>query len=301
MAPIATTTTTQPEPDNKVKNAHAKEDVYTSGNPDLAFPSETPTGPPQFSDPYEQRAYLKHRLALAFRVFAKFDFCDGVAGHITLRDPVDPTSFWVNPFGMHFSLITDDDLILVNHDGKVIEGGRNRLLNYAAFAIHSEIHAARPDVLCAAHSHSLHGRAFCATGRKLQMLTQDHCVFHNDHALYPNFAGVVLAAEEGKHIAATFGSKKAILLGNHGLLTAGQTIEEVVFWFQLLDRCCHIQLEADASAAGSGVPLVEIGEVEARSTWEALGRSGNGYFMALPIFQLAELEFGERTFLGRGV
>lgn len=103
---------------------------YASGDPSLAYVDEEAENPPSFSDPYEERAYLKHRLALAFRVFAKHGLSEGVAGHITLRDPVDPTSFWVNPFGTHFSLIKDEDLIRVDHDGKVVEGGRNKRLNY---------------------------------------------------------------------------------------------------------------------------------------------------------------------------
>ena len=41
--------------------------------------------PPKFDDPYKEREYLKGRLALAFRIFAKFGFDEGVAGHITLR------------------------------------------------------------------------------------------------------------------------------------------------------------------------------------------------------------------------
>ncbi|TVY15778.1 4-hydroxy-3-prenylphenylpyruvate oxygenase/4-hydroxy-3-prenylbenzoate synthase [Lachnellula arida] len=274
---------------------------YSSGNPELCFPTDVPKGPPVFEDKYEERKYLKQRLALAFRVFAKFGFSEGVAGHITLRDPVDPESFWVNPFGLHFSLITADDLILVDHTGMVVDGGKNRMLNYAAFAIHSEIHSARPDVGCAAHSHSVYGRAFCATGRTLDMLTQDSCVFYNDHVLYDNFQGVVLASDEGKHIAKTLGHRKAVLLGNHGLLTAGKTIEEVVAYFVLLDKCCEVQLAADASSAGSGKPLVHIGEKEAQVTWEALGHSASGYFMGLPLFQTVEAELGPRTFLGRGV
>jgi len=72
---------------------------YSSGNPNLCLPSDVPTGPPIFSDKYEERKYLKHRLAMAFRVFAKFGFSEGVSGHITLRDPVNPQCFWVNPFG----------------------------------------------------------------------------------------------------------------------------------------------------------------------------------------------------------
>ena len=136
-------------------------------------------GPPSFTDKYEEREYLKGRLAAAFRIFGKFGFDEGVAGHITLRDPIDPTTFWVNPLGVAFSLINKSDLIQVDHSGNIIAGGKTRLLNAAAFMIHSAIHQARPDVLCAAHSHSIHGRAFCALGRKLDIITQDSCAFYN--------------------------------------------------------------------------------------------------------------------------
>lgn len=138
------------------------------------FPS-----PPEFTDTYEEREYLKGRLAAAFRIFGKYGFDEGVAGHITLRDPVDRTTFWVNPFGVAFSLIKKSDLILVDHNGKVIDGGPVRMLNAAAFMIHGAVHEARPDVLCAAHSHSLYGRTFCSLGRKLDIITQDSCSFHN--------------------------------------------------------------------------------------------------------------------------
>lgn len=74
--------------------------------------------------------------------------------------------------------------------------------------IHSAIHTARPDVLCAAHTHSIHGRAFSTLGRELDMLTQDACAFYKDHAVYRQFNGVVLAEEEGVHIAQALGIKK---------------------------------------------------------------------------------------------
>lgn len=85
----------------------------------------------------------------------------------------------MNPFGVAFSLIKASDLIRVNEEGEIIEGGPVRLLNTAAFMIHSAIHQARPDVNAACHSHSIHGRAFCSLGRKLDIITQDSCAFHN--------------------------------------------------------------------------------------------------------------------------
>ncbi|KAK8201587.1 hypothetical protein M8818_005841 [Zalaria obscura] len=113
--------------------------THASGDPDLAFVHDETTAPPSFRDKYAERAYLKHRLAIAFRIFAQFGFAEGVAGHITLRDPVDPTSFWVNPFGMHFSLIKDEDLIRVDHAGNVVDGGKNRRLNYGWLTLPSGV------------------------------------------------------------------------------------------------------------------------------------------------------------------
>ena len=82
--------------------------------------------------------------------------------------------------------------------------------------------------------------------------------------LYENFNGIVLAQEEGKNIAKALGNTKAALLQNHGLLTCGQTIEETVFWFVSLEKCCHAQLLADAAAAGSGGSTIKIGDEEAK-------------------------------------
>ena len=78
---------------------------------DLAVPSPTEL----FEDVEAHRLHLKQRLAASFRLFGRFGFDEGVAGHITARDPILPDHFWVNPFGMHFGHITVSDLNLVNH------------------------------------------------------------------------------------------------------------------------------------------------------------------------------------------
>ncbi|PWW77822.1 arad-like aldolase/epimerase [Tuber magnatum] len=238
-----------------------------------------------------KRQYLKERLAAGFRVFAKYGFDEaGVAGHISLRDPINPQAFWFNPFGLHFSLIKASDLLLVDGSGKVIDGGANRYINVAGFKIHSAIHKARPDVNCAAHTHSLYGRTFCALGKTLDIITQDSCAFYNDHALYKDFRGIVLEEDEGIAIAECLGTNKAALLQNHGLLTTGGTVEETVFWFLSLDKCCYTQLLADAAAAGRGGTTKKIGDKEAMDTWKIVGSSKGGHFAGSSIFDLIEVE-----------
>ena len=69
----------------------------------------------------EERLYRKQRLAASFRLFGRFGFDEGIAGHITARDPEHLDHFWVNPFGMSFSLIRVSDLIRVNEKGEVVE------------------------------------------------------------------------------------------------------------------------------------------------------------------------------------
>ncbi|CAK41674.1 hypothetical protein CBS63078_1364 [Aspergillus niger] len=289
MAPPTATETTifSPVPVQAHSTQEAAAEAAKVKNTPQKFPQ-----PPVFEDKYKEREYLKGRLAAAFRIFGKNGYDEGVAGHITLRDPVDPTTFWVNPFGVAFSQIKSSDLIHVSHAGEIIGGGPVRLLNAAAFMIHSAIHAARPDVLCAAHSHSIHGRAFCTLGRPLDIITQDACAFYNDIVLYNQFNGIVLAEEEGKSIAQALGNKKAALLQNHGLLTVGQTIEETVFWFVSLEKCCYVQLMADAAAAGRGGQTVKVDEADAAFTYKSVGTPRAGYFSAKPMFDLIHEETG---------
>jgi ribulose-5-phosphate 4-epimerase/fuculose-1-phosphate aldolase len=211
-----------------------------------------------------ERRHRKQRLAAAFRVFARFGFDEGVAGHITARDPERPDHFWVNPLLRPFAGIRASDLLLVNHAGEVVEG--DGFLNRAAFAIHSRIHAARPDVVAAAHSHSVHGKAWSTLGRLLDPITQDSCAFYEDHGLYDEYGGVADDVEEGERIARALGERKAAILLNHGLLTVGQSVEEAAFWFVALDRACQVQLLAEAVGTPKPIPA-EM----AKRTWEIVG------------------------------
>ena len=159
--------------------------------------------------------------------------------------------------------------------------------------VHHAVHTARPEINCVAHSHSIHGRAFCTLGIPLGTITQDSCSFHNDIALYSSFRGIVLAAEEGLAIASALGPKKAALLQNHGLLTCGQTVESTVFWFMSLEKCCQVQLMADAAAGGLGRKTIQIADEDAAYTYQSVGTEMAGWFSAKPTFDMMEFESGE--------
>jgi ribulose-5-phosphate 4-epimerase/fuculose-1-phosphate aldolase len=238
----------------------------------------TRMSPPTFDTVEEERRHRLERLAASFRLFGRFGFDEGVAGHITVRDPEDADRFWVNPFGMNFKHIKVSDLICVDHHGDVVVG--TNPVNRAAFAIHSRVHAARPDVVAAAHSHSVYGKAWSAFRRPLQALTQDSCAFYDDHVVFDDYTGVVLDPAEGDRIGAALGNAKAAILSNHGNLTVGHTVDEATWWFITMERTCQAQLLASAV----GFEPVEIDPHQAKKTAGQVGSHEAGWFNFQPLY-----------------
>ncbi len=230
-------------------------------------------------DVAEIRKDRKNKLAAALRLFGKFGFDEGVAGHITVRDPERTDHFWVNPMGKSFKQMKVSDLLLVSHTGEVVEG--NGLLNGAAFTIHSQIHMSNPAITAAAHSHSVYGKAFSALGKTLDPLTQDACAFYEDHVLFDDFSGVVLEDNEGERIAAALGDRKAAILQNHGLLTVADSIEAAAWWYITMERSCQAQLLAEAA----GTPKL-IDHQVALSTRETVGSPLAGWFSFQPLYDV---------------
>ena len=229
--------------------------------------------------PAEEQVHRKQRLAAALRLFGRFGFDEGVAGHITVRDALDPETFWVNPMGRSFKMMRVSDLIRVDHEGQIVEG--EGLLNGAAFTIHSQIHRARPEVTAAAHAHSLHGKAWSSLGRLLDPLTQDACAFYDDQALLDDYTGVVVSMSEGERLAATLGDKKAIVLKNHGHLTVGESVDEALWWFVTFERSCQAQLMAEAAGTPQPIP-----HEMAQHTAKQVGSTLAGWFSAQPLFDV---------------
>lgn len=227
----------------------------------------------------EIRVHRKCMLVATFRIFGKFGFDEGLAGHITVRDPELTDHFWVNSLGVSFKQMKISDLLLVNEQGQVIEG--SGYLNGAAFTIHSHIHKARPDVVAAAHAHSIYGKSWASLGRKLDPITQDACAFYDDHVVFDEFNGVVLDDAEGQAISRLLADNKAAILQNHGLLTVGSTVESTAWWFITMERSCQAQLLAEAA----GTPKL-IDHETAMRTHKVIGSENTGHFSFLPMYNV---------------
>ncbi len=238
----------------------------------------------------EERLRRKQRLAAGLRIMGRLNMAEGVAGHVTVRDPEFPDRFWVNPFGHNFKLMKVSDLICVDHTGEVVIG--DRPVNAAAFAIHSELHKARPDVMAAAHSHAMFGRTFSTLGQPLKMLSQDDTMFYDDVALCNVGSGaVVVDTEISRQMGEALGTKKALIHQNHGVVTTGGSVDAAVWWFIALERACQSQLLAHAT----GMTPIEIPEELCEAGYKAQGHDLAGWFQFQPFWD--ELVAREPEFL----
>lgn len=144
-------------------------------------------------------------------------------------------------------MLKASDMVQVNEQGQVI-GGNKVAVNAAGFMIHSAIHRARPDIHAACHAHSIAGKAWSTFGRPLDIINQDSCIFRGIQAVYKSFGGVVLEAEEGDRVAAALGKDgRVAILQNHGLLTAGGTVDEAAYLFTSMERTCEVQLMVESA------------------------------------------------------
>jgi ribulose-5-phosphate 4-epimerase/fuculose-1-phosphate aldolase len=246
--------------------------MYEIDGVELAPKQLLPLSPPVFSDVKQERIHRKERLVGALRIFGALGFGEGVAGHITARDPEYTDHFWVNPFAMSFKKVRISDLLLINHIGEVVVG--ERAVNRAAFVLHAAIHQRRPEVIAAAHAHSPYGKAFSSLGKQLNPITQDACTFYKDHKLISIDGGrVVLEEESANCFADSFLAGKAAIHQNHGLFTVGETIDSAAFWFIAMERCCQAQLLAEAA----GTPKL-IQDEWAAYTSEQIGNELAGWY-----------------------
>ena len=187
----------------------------------------------------------KREVALGYRVFAALGWGDTGDGHISARDPDRQDCFWLLDVGVPFAEATPDALALIGPDGSLVEGGRGT--HWPGYYIHWPILASRPDIVSAAHAHTPYGTPFAAEARTLAPITQEACIFYEDHALFDDEEVQVQSLACGERIAAALDRNRAVVLRNHGLLTVGATVPEAVAWFVLLERVAEAHLKAGAA------------------------------------------------------
>ena len=186
-------------------------------------------------------------LAAMYRLTALYHWDDLVFTHISMRVPGADHHFLINPFGHFFEEITASSLVKVDLNGTVVLE-TPYFINPAGFTIHSAVHAAREDAQCVYHTHTLHGVAVSAQKNGLQPISQIS-LFPLSSLGYHDYEGIALNEDEKPRLVRDLGSKKVLMLRNHGLLTVGRNAAEAFLYMYALESACRIQVMAQSGGS----------------------------------------------------
>jgi ribulose-5-phosphate 4-epimerase/fuculose-1-phosphate aldolase len=224
----------------------------------------------------ERAARIK--LAACYRVFDSLGWTEMIFNHITLRVPGPEHHFLINPFGLHYREVTASSLVLIDLEGNPVRA-TEWPVNRAGFVIHSAIHAAIPEAKCVMHTHTTTGIAVACLKQGLSHDNFYGAMLHGGVA-YHEFEGVTVEPGEKERLVASIGTKRAVILRNHGLLAWGPSVPEAFLMLWTLQRACDVQVAA--SAAGALHPIrPEVFEQTVREGGPAEKRTCEDVFAAL--------------------
>lgn len=226
---------------------------------------------PQFQATTQEEMQVRIDLAACYRLVAHFRMSDLTYTHISARVPGRSEQFLLNAFGLLFDEVTARNLVKVDAAGQVLSDPTGLGINPAGFVIHSAVHAARPDVACVLHTHTMAGMAIAAQEEGLLPITQHAMRFH-DRLGYHDYEGISLDESERARLARDLGSHKAMILRNHGLLTCGSTIAEAFNLMYYLERACQAQVGAMTGGSRVHMPSAEAIDTTAK-IFESAGAS----------------------------
>jgi len=249
--------------------------IYQPEQEGLIFPQL-----PEFDSVEQERQHRQQRLVAGCRAFAMHNFDYGMAGHISVRDPEHPNLYWTNPMAVHFSQVKVSNLILADHEGRVVEG--QHAINRAGFVVHASVHEAHPEIIAMCHAHTPHGTAWCSTGRHIEPFNQDAACFYDNHAVVSDDGGAVTVfTDQGEGVVQAFANNRAVLHQNHGILTASRhSVDDAVFWFIAMDRCCQVQMLIESGSRKP--PLME--DEAARHSATHVGSDYLGWLHFQPVY-----------------
>lgn len=182
-------------------------------------------------------------LAACYRLVAHFGMTDTIYNHISLRVPGFHDRFFINAFGLMYEEICASNLVTVDTEGNIIDDPTGLGINPAGFVIHGAIHRARPDVACVLHTHAIAGVGVSSQAEGLLPINQHAALLHGLVA-YHDSEGVAVNPAECERLVADLGDKPAMILRNHGLLTAGKSVGEALQIMINLETACRAQVAA---------------------------------------------------------
>jgi len=219
-------------------------------------------------------------LAAAFRLAVHFEWHESVANHFSAAVSADGKSFLLNPRWQHFSTVRASDLLLLHADDEEVMS-RADAPDPSAWCIHGSIHARVPHARVLLHCHPPYATALSTLqDPTLRPIDQNTARFYNRVAIDLDFGGIADDAAEGQRLAAAFGNHSIMLMGNHGVSVAAETVADAFDQLYFFERSAKTMI----LAYSTGQPLNELSDDIAEKTalgWESYNAMGAAHFESL--------------------
>ena len=191
---------------------------------------------------------LREQLATCTRIFAMQGMI-GVFGHVSVYQPETKRVFITPGMGSDKGSLRAEDMLITDLDGKPLEGREGPPVEWP---IHTALHGARADAVAVAHLHTPYATLFTIAKREFQPVTLQGAIFSEGVPLYPQ-AQLITTPARGSSLLKVIGDKRAVLLRGHGIVAAGQNLQEVLF--------ASLVLEDDAKKTMQAATLGEVGTI----------------------------------------
>lgn len=214
------------------------------------------TGAGAGDGPYNE---IKVRMIEAGRILENAGQGDWTRGHISVRLPDKPDHFLMKASKLGLEEITKDNLIVCDIDGEQVTGEHKR---HNEVFIHSEVLRARPHVNAVVHTHAPYAVMFSALGKPLQPIGHPGSIFADGLPVYSETTELITTRERGEGVARTLGDHGALLLQNHGIVTAAPSIEQAIYLALSLENACMMQMWVES--AGGAKRLGDPEQIKAK-------------------------------------
>jgi L-ribulose-5-phosphate 4-epimerase len=206
---------------------------------------------------------LREKLADAGRILeieGQGDYC---MGHVTVRQPENPGRILMKAGGMGLEEMTPDNIVTIDIEGEKVAGTHAR---HNEVYIHTEIMRVRPEIQSVVHTHAPHSVIFSSLGKPLQPVGHPGAAFSDGLPVFSETTDLIVTQELGKAVARCLGQHQVLLLRNHGIVTAGRTLEEAIYLALVLEKACWMQLVAESAGGAKLVTSPEEAKAKKRIT-----------------------------------
>lgn len=195
-------------------------------------------------------------LAACYRLVDLYGMSEMSANHISTRVPGEDNAFLINPHGLLYDQMHASCFVKLDLAGNILFNPTDYDINKAGYVVHSCIHAARHEVDCVIHTHTIAGMAVSAMECGLLPIAQTSMRFAK--IAYHDYEGVALNLGEQERLVRDLGGHEGMILRNHGLLTAGASIAEAFNSMFRLERACQVQVAALSCGVKLKLPSDDI-------------------------------------------